>query len=608
MRFLATIALGIVASVSSARAIEPIHYNVSFSAPQTHYLDVTMTVPTTGRAPTELMIPVWTPGSYLVREYARHFENLKASTPAGKPLSLKKTAKNRWTIDATDSPSAIVTYRVYCREMGVQTNWVDASFAMINGAPTFLTLADRTPRPHEVTITPPPGWLKSYSGLKNASSKPHHFLADDYDILVDSPIYVGNPTVYEFEVDGKRHYLVNEGEGGIWDGPRSAKDVETIVRTHRDFWRSLPYDHYVFFNILSEAGGGLEHRNSTILMASRWATRRRADYLGWLRLVSHEYFHTWNVKRLRPVELGPFDYEKEVLTKSLWIAEGLTSYYGDLLVRRAGLATIDEYLAGDQGGPSDGDKPKNDIERLQEVPGRLVQPLESSSFDSWIKFYRRDENTPNTGVSYYVKGAVVGFLLDAKIQKATKGLKSLDDVMREAYLKYSGVKGYTPEQFRTVANEVAGVDLGPWFRQALETTDELDYAEAFEWLGLRFAPPGGDKDKKPAKAWLGLTTKNEEGRLMVAGVKRQTPGFEAGFNVGDELVAIGEDRVLPEQWSKRMEQYRPNERVSILTTRRGRLIKIEATFAAEPQNQWKPEIAPNSSPNQKSNREAWLNK
>ena len=195
-------------------------------------------------------------------------------------------------------------------------------------------------------------------------------------------------------------------------------------------------------------------------MASRWATRTRSSYLSWLNLVSHEYFHTWNVKRLRPVELGPFDYENEVYTPSLWVAEGITSYYDRLLVRRAGLCSVEEYLAGDPPSPgSDSDKPTNDIERLQTTPGRLVQPLEASSFDAWIKFYRRDENTPNTGISYYVKGAVVAFLLDAKIRRATGGKKSLDDVMRLAYSRYSGPNGFTAEQFRAVAQEVAGIDL-----------------------------------------------------------------------------------------------------------------------------------------------------
>jgi predicted metalloprotease with PDZ domain len=591
---------------------EPIHYYVRFPAPQSHYVEVTASVPTAGAAEVELYMAVWTPGSYLVREYARNVEAVSAKGPDDKPLAVEKVKKNRWKVATSGSTTVSVSYRVYCREMGVQTSWIDSSFALLNGAGTYLTLADKKPRPHEVTLIPPPGWLRSITGLPAApGGTPHKYLAPDFDTLVDCPIYLGNPSVYEFTVDGKIHYLVNEGENGVWDGPRSARDVEAIVKAARGLWGQLPYDKYIFFNLLTESGGGLEHKNSTVLMSSRWNTKTRPAYLGWLDLVSHEYFHAWNVKRLRPIELGPFDYEDEVISKSLWLAEGVTSYYDRLLVRRAGLCSVDEYLEGSPpGGASDSDKPRNDIEVLQDTPGRLVQPLESASFDAWIKYYRRDENTPNTAISYYTKGAVVGFLLDARVRKATEGKKSLDDVMRLAYDRYSGAVGYTPQQFRATASEVAGTDLSPWFARALESTEELDYAEALAWYGLRFKSAEDEKDKdkakKPPKAWLGLTTKPDNGRMLVTVVKRATPGFDAGFNVGDEIVAIGEERILPEAWSKRMDQYRPNEKVSILIARRGRLMRLDATFAAEPASKYRLEIDPQATNEQKAHRKAWL--
>ena len=606
---------------SSAKPlVEPIRYTIRFPAPESHYAEVVAAVPTGGLAEVELMMPVWTPGSYLVREYARQVEGVTAQGNAGGPtLGVSKTRKNRWKV-ATNGASAVnVSYRVYCREMSVQSNWVDASFAILNGAATFLTLVDRTPRPHEVTLVPPPGWLRSITGLPSVSGNtPHKYLAADFDTLVDCPIYLGNPAVYEFVIDGRPHLLVNEGENGVWDGPRSARDVEAIVKAAQGLWGQLPYDKYVFFNLLVEAGGGLEHKNSTVLMASRWSTRTRPAYLGWLDLVSHEFFHTWNVKRLRPVELGPFDYESEILTKSLWLAEGVTSYYDRLLVRRAGLCTVAEYLEGNPpGAVSDATDPKNDIETLQETPGRLVQPLETASFDSWIKYYRRDENSVNTAISYYTKGAVAGLLIDAKVRQATDGAKSLDDAMRLAYTRYSGEKGYTPEQFRATVAEVAGTDLSPWFVRLLESTEELDYSEALAWYGLRFKstePADKDKDKdkdsgkekKPPKAWLGLTTRAENGRLGVTVVKRETPGMAAGFNVGDEILAIGDDRVTSEVWSKRMEQYRPNEKVSILIARRGRLQRLEATFGIEPASRFKLEIDPQATEAQKAHRKAWL--
>jgi predicted metalloprotease with PDZ domain len=597
------------ADFEPAGAAEPIRYVLRFPAPQSHYAEVEARLPVGGSPAVELMMAVWTPGSYLVREYARHVEGLSAAGPDDRPLGLAKVRKNRWRVDTGGAEWIKVVYRVYGRTLSVQGNFVDRSFALLNGAATFLTLAGFPPRPHEVALVLPPGWKTSVTGLPRAGGNgPHRYVAADFDVLLDSPVYAGSPAIHEFQVDSVPHLLVNEGEGGLWDGPRSARDVEAIVRAHKAFWGAIPYERYVFFNLLVESGGGLEHANSTVLMASRWATRSRPSYLGWLNLVSHEFFHTWNVKRLRPVELGPFDYENEVYTPSLWVAEGITSYYDRLLVRRAGLCSVEEFLAGDPPTPgSDGDKPTGDIERLQTTPGRLVQPLEASSLDAWIKFYRRDENTPNSGVSYYVKGAVVAFLLDARIRRATDGKKSLDDVMRLAYERHSGPRGFTAHQFRDLAGEVAGMDLSAWFRSALEGTDELDYSEALDWLGLRFAK---DEKKgnsaKPPKAWLGLATKNEDGRLMVTQVKRGTPGYDAGFNVSDEILALGDERITPDQWAKRMEFFRPGEQVSVLIARRDRLQRLDASFGQEPPRQWSLEINPEAIEAQKAHRKAWI--
>ena len=368
-----------------------------------------------------------------------------------------KSDKNRWRVTTGGANTVTVKYRVYGHEMSVRTNWIEAGFALLNGAPTFLTLADRTPRPHEVVINPATGWAKSMTGLPEMPGGPHRYRAPDFDTLTDSPIVIGNPAVYEFTVDDKKHYLVNEGEGGIFDGARAAKDLEAIVREHRRMWGSLPYDRYVFLNMLTEAGGGLEHKNSTVLMGSRWATRTRRAYNAWLDLASHEFFHVWNVKRLRPVELGPFDYENENHTRSLWIAEGVTDYYADLALHRAGLITRDEYL----------DSLSDKIEELQTTPGRLVQSAEMASFDAWIKYYRPDENSINTSISYYTKGSVVALLLDARVRKATNGAKSLDDVMKAAYEKYAGSRGYTADEFRAVAEQVAGVSLKAFWDHAV---------------------------------------------------------------------------------------------------------------------------------------------
>ena len=583
-------------TAAAQSAAEPLRYTLSFPAPQTHYMEVSVSVPTERRPDVELMMAVWTPGSYLVREYERNLENVTAASPDGRALGVVKSDKNRWRITTGGAATVTVKYRVYAREMSVRTNWVEAGFALVNGAPTFLTLADRTPRAHELVITPAAGWARSMTSLPEMAGGAHRYRAPDFDTLADSPIVIGNPAVHEFTVDGKKHYLVNEGEGGIFDGARAAKDLEAIVREYRRMWGFLPYEKYLFLNLLTESGGGLEHKNSTVLMASRWTTRTRRTYNNWLNLASHEFFHAWNVKRLRPVELGPFDYENEVHTKNLWIAEGVTEYYGALTLHRAGITTREEYL----------DSVSDNIEELQTTPGRLVQSAEMASFDAWIKYYRPDENSINTAVSYYTKGAVVGLLLDARVRKATNGAKSLDDVMKAAYEKYSGMRGYTADEFRVVAEQVAGTSLKAFWDSAVSGTDELDYKEALDTLGLRFRSVSVPADR-PGRAWLGIGTRNDAGRLVVTQVRRDTPALAAGLNVDDEILAIDDYRVRADRLDNRLDQYRPGDKVVLLVARREQLLRLELTFGTEPTRAWRLEVNPSATEAQQSSRGRWLN-
>jgi predicted metalloprotease with PDZ domain len=555
--------------------MDPIRYTLSFPAPQTHYVHVRAEVPTSGRDSVELSMAVWTPGSYLVREYPRHVEGVAAESPDGVSLSVEKSAKNRWRIMTGGAPVVIVTYRVYGREMSVRTNWIESGFAFVNGAPTFLTLAGEPSRPHEVTIVPATGWMRSVTALETGP-RDHVYCAPDYDTLVDSPILVGNPAVHEFAVDGTPHLLVSEGDTTFFDGARAVKDLEAIVRAHKEFWGTLPYDRYVFINLITDAGGGLEHARCSVLMTNRWATRTRKAYLNWLELASHELFHVWNGKRLRPIELGPFDYEREVHTTSLWAVEGITDYYGDVLVHRAGLSSPQEFL----------DSLSDKIEEVQTTPGRAVRSVSLASLDAWIKLYRPDENSPNTTISYYTKGAVVAFLLDAEIRRATTGTRTLDEVMREAYPLYSGARGFTAAELRALTERVAGTDLSAFWRSAIEGTDELDYTDALHVFGLRFTPITASPTDRP-KAWLGATTRVDAGRLLVAQVRRHTPAFSAGLNVDDEIVAIDEVRVRSDRFEERLEQYTPGDQITMLVARRDRLLSLNVTFGAEPPRSWR---------------------
>lgn len=591
---LLTLLLVLSASLAAAQAVEPIRYTLRFPAPQTHYIEVEASVPTSGRPQIDLMMAVWTPGSYLVREYERNVEGVIA-TAGGRSLDVTKTAKNRWRIGTGGAARVTVAYRIYAREATVRSNWVDADFAMLNGAPTFLTLADGVVRPHDVQLELPAAWKTSITGLPDApGGGAHHYLATDYDTLVDSPIVAGNPVIHRFQVEGKDHFLVDVGKSGAWDGERAAGDVARIVSTQAAFWGSLPYAKYVFFNVLNDGAGAIEHKNSVMMMASRWAGATRPRYLAWLSTTSHEFFHLWNVKRLRPIELGPFDYEHEVYTRSLWIAEGLTDYYADLLLARAGLVTRDEYFGQLSAA----------IKTLQTTPGRLVQTAELASFDAWIKEYRPDENSSNVTISYYTKGAVLGFLLDAEIRRHTADRRSLDDVMRLAFERYSGSRGYTPDQFRQTASEVAGVDFGPWFTRALDTTDDVSYTAALDWLGIRFESP--ETGAANPAAWLGARTHADNGRLLVDVVPRETPAWTSGVNVGDEILAINDFRVHADQLDQRLEAYKPGEKVTLLVARRDELKRLDVVLGSAPQVSWRLEPRPGVTPEQGAHVEAWV--
>jgi predicted metalloprotease with PDZ domain len=586
--------IAFAAAPARAQQLEPIHYIVRIPTPATHYLEVEATYPTSGQPTIELMMAVWTPGSYLVREFARHVEQVRAHNPSGQALPIEKSRKNRWRVSTGGARTVVLTYRVYANERQARTDWVEDSFALINGAATYITLLERVHRPHEVTLELPASWSRSLTSLAPAADgRPNHYRAPDYDALVDSPIVAGNPAVYQFTVDGVPHALVNVGEAGVWDGARSARDVARIVQAARELWGALPYERYLFFNILTDSYDGIEHKGSTVLFANRWSTRGESDYYDWLLLLAHEFFHAWNVKRLRPIELGPFDYENEVYTRSLWVAEGLSDYYAWLLVRRAGLASREQTLS--------------DISRsiriLQTTPGRLIQPLEESSYDAWIKQYRPDENSPNATVSYYTKGSLVGLLLDARVRKLTRGKRNLDDVMRLAYRRFSGERGYTPAEFRTTASAVAGADLSDFFHQALETAGELDYQEMLDWYGLRFTPAVPDS---AGKAWLGADTEVKEGRLVLTGLLRDTPAYSSGLAADDELIALDSFRLNGSDLDTYLGRYRPGDKVGLLVSRRGELRRYEVTLGRAPTDRWSLSVRSDATPEQRQRLTAWL--
>lgn len=583
------------------------HYQVSFAEAEHHVVDVQLWVPVQGASALEIVFPVWTPGSYMVREYARNVEQLSASahddlgSQDGRPAALEHLDKHRWLISSPACEWVCVRYRLYAREMSVRTNWVERDFAFLTGAAAFPFVRGRQEQPIRVQLELPQQWSNVATSLTRKSGPTPQAVelwAENYNDLVDSPIVCGMLDVTPFEVGGKEHHLVNCGGDDLWDSLRAVADVERIVAEHQQFWGVVPYDRYYFLNLITESGGGLEHDNSCVLMASRWAMRRRESYLNWLALVSHEFFHTWNVRRLRPRELMQYDYEREQYLSELWIAEGVTSYYDDLALVRCGLCTREEYLQ----------RLSKNIANVQTAPGRSVQSLEDSSWDTWIKHYRPDENTPNARISYYIKGMLVAWLLDVEIQRATGRSRSLDEAVRLLWHERLA-SGYSLADFSEIVDRVAGTPLSPWLSSCVSGCEELDFEPALEWFGLRFKTndrPVKELADKTGDVWIGSDSTATDGRLWVRRVLRGSPSDVAGLNVDDELIALDGYRVDPASWPDRLGLYRPGDAVPLTVSRRGKLIELPLRLGRKPALSWQLEVSPTASLAAEENLRIWL--
>ncbi len=554
----------------------PVHYRIDLTAIEGHLLHVTVDFDVTGMQELEVSLPAWTPGSYLIREYARQIETIElVDSPSA---SIIKTAKDQWQIRWHDALDSIrVKYQIYAREKSVRTNWVEPEFCFIAGAATFLSSEVFRDSIHAVSIEGLADNFEVVCSLKALDRMTYH--AASYDELVDSPLLIGNLVVDEFIADKRPHRLVSTADATGWDHSGAARDVQQIVETVQRFWGDTPYDRYDFQNLIVGGFGGLEHDNCTVLMTERWTMHDRKSYVEWLGLVCHEFFHTWNVRRLRPATLLRYDYRREQYFPELWIAEGITSYFDDLLVLRAGMCSESEYL----------ERLSKPIQTVMNAPGRLIQSLADSSFDTWIKFYRPDENADNSRVSYYQKGALVAWMLDVRLQVSTDGRVDLGDVMRTLWQRHR-LTGYSCRDFESIVAEKTGCDWHEWFDQHIRSTCELDFTQTLAHLGLQFADqpdnaispatslarqvPSDDEkipSGKPAGISVGFETRLEAGRLTVSKVYRGGAASVAGLQVGDELVAADGQRVDNTNWEATLLRYAPGQSLVLTYFRRSQL-------------------------------------
>lgn len=465
-----------------AQQAEQVHYALRILDREQHLAEVTADFPARGREHLVLFLPVWSPGFYRVQPYAERVTSLRA-TAAGVELPTERAAANRWRVTSNGADSVRVTYVLKCARPSVTENEIADAFAVFCGPATWIGEVDHLARPHTVEVTLPDGWRAVATGLPESATAENVFTARDYDWLLDSPFVLGNVKSTEFAVHGSAHEWVQFGDAGEWDTGALIERLQPVATELCAMFGDVPFARYVFLAGFRRANGGLEHLDSTLLSIDR---RQSPVDPSFLSFVAHEYAHAFNVKRLRPVELGPFDYENPPSTESLWISEGLTTWFGDLALVRASAIDREAFLALVSGH----------IGSLQTSPGRKRQTLAEASQSVWQQTTSGVGGDPRTTVSYYVKGPVVGFVLEARLRAASGGAHGLDEVMRRAYAKYGGERGFTAAEFEAIAADVAGGDQSAFFERALRSTEELDYQEALEWFGLEFAPVA---DTAPAR-------------------------------------------------------------------------------------------------------------
>ena len=569
-------------------------YQVAIPKPKSHLFEVTLQISNWEKKALVLKMPVWTPGSYLVREYARHVQDFTAtSSNSNQSLVSRKISKNHWQVITENQAEVTIKYRVFANELTVRTNHLDATHGYFNGAALFMFISELIQEPIKVQIIPPKPEWKVTTTLATVAEEDNTFIAQDFDTLVDSPIEIGEQDIYDFEVLGIPHQYAIWGKGNA-QVKQIIKDTKKIIEVEAEIFEGLPYEKYIFLLHLSGSGyGGLEHKESCSLNYPRFGFKNKDKYNRFLQLVAHEFFHLWNVKRIRPKVLETFNYEQENYTTSLWFSEGVTSYYDILIPLRAGIYHRKKFL----------ENLSKDITKYLSIPGRNVQPLGESSFDAWIKLYRREAHSDNNQISYYLKGELVALLLDLLIRNKHHNQKSLDDVMRVMWERYGKTEiGFTPEDLQQVFEEVAQQDLTDFFTRYLETTEALPFDDYLAPFGLKIKPIY-DKEAIP---YLGIKVKSEGGKEIVNFTEANSPGAIAGIDPNDELLAIDGIRVTADNLNERLKDYHPGDTIAITIFHQDELLTVSATLEKPQPTRYEVVLIDDASDMQQKNLSEWL--
>jgi len=576
-----------------------IRYTILPASPEAHLFGVTCTVDAPDPDGQQFSMPAWIPGSYLLREFARHVVQIRARSRR-RDVPIVKLDKNTWIVEPCAGPLT-VEYEVYAFDLSVRGAYLDTVRGFFNGTCVFLRVHGAEHSSHEVEIRSPRGtryrdW-RIATAMRRNGAKAYGFgkyIADDYDELIDQPVEMGTFSLATFRAGAVPHDIVISGRHDT-DIKRLSRDLKTLCETQIAFWGDAPMDRYVFLALaVGDGYGGLEHRASTSLITNRNDLPRSGtpatdkNYRTFLGLCSHEYFHTWNVKRIKPESFTPYDLDRENYTQLLWAFEGITSYYDDLMLVRSGLISRDTYL----------ELLGKTITQVLRGSGRHKQSVAESSFDAWTKFYRQDENAPNAIVSYYAKGSLVALCLDLWIRKKTGGRKSLDNVMRILWKRYGLTgKGVPEEGVEQIAEQISGAKLAGFFKSAVRGTDELPLARLLKEVGvdMKLRPAesmtdrGGtagsiDSSKVPLAPGLGIRTRAVGQDMRITHVLDGGGAQRAGLSSGDVLVAIDDLKVSAGNLENLLSPRRPGEQVHLHVFRRDELLTFDVELQAPPRD------------------------
>ena len=548
---------------------QTISYTLSMPEPWTHYYHVTQTIKGERKKSIDFVMPVWIPGSYKVREFSKNVEEFKAHSEKSDNLKWEKIDKNSWRVYTNKANEVTISYKVYAFVKSVRNSFLDDSHGFVSPPDVFMYVEKLKNRPATLVIDPYDEFLIISTGLEKSPGSKNSYIVPDYDVLVDSPIEIGNQTIFEFEVEGVPHEIAFYGKGNY--DSSAVDEVKRIVEATAKLFGEIPYKRYLFIvHLTKSASGGLEHLNSQVLRMGRWNFQPASRRGRWRSLVAHEVYHLYNVKRIRARELGPFDYTRENYTTLLWVMEGFTSYYSGRILLNAGFISPKKYQSN----------MASHMRKISNTIGNRYQSAAEASFDTWIRYYRRNENSPNRDMSYYDKGKLLGMLLDLEIRNSSGNKKTLDDVMRRLYSEYYKKKqrGFSEAEFKKELERAAGINFSDFFVRYVHGTEEVDYGKYLSYAGLEIetleAPSLSEKG-----AFLGTRVSESSGKLKITQVLRDSPAWNYGLNVNDEIIAVDGLRVGLADYTKAISAMKPGDKVVITISRDDWLREIDVVIS-----------------------------